>query len=69
MAQIIDLTGLPDSVADAIIETVRNLKRHYRNVAKEQLTVDPPMDLPSWPGKVIGELHRGPSTTSAEGQG
>ncbi len=58
MAQIIDLTGLPEPVANAIVETVLHLKNHYRCVDKEQPTVDPPQDLPSWPGKVIGELHR-----------
>jgi hypothetical protein len=58
MAQIIDLTGLPEPVANAIVETVLHLKNQYRIAHNEQPTAEPPGDLPSWPGKVIGELHR-----------
>jgi hypothetical protein len=56
MAQVIDLEGLPDPVAKAIEETVRNLKSRY---GTESVTpVAPLKDLPSGPGKVIGSLRR-----------
>ncbi|MBZ5618247.1 MAG: hypothetical protein LAQ69_05840 [Acidobacteriia bacterium] len=56
MAQVIDLEGLPDPVATAIEETVRNLKSRYG--AESAKPVAPLKDLPSGPGKVIGSLRR-----------
>jgi hypothetical protein len=57
MAQVIDLDGSPDPVANAIAETVVNLKNRYR--AKNQQPPPKPLkDLPSRPGKVIGSLSR-----------
>jgi hypothetical protein len=56
MARAIDLEGLPDPVAKAIEETVRNLKRRY---GTERVKPAAPLrDLPSGPGKVIGSLRR-----------
>ena len=55
MAQVIDLEGLPDPIAKAIVETVVNLKNRYR--AKREQS-KPLKDLPSRPGKVIGSLRR-----------
>jgi len=55
MARVIDLEGLPEPVANAIIETVVNLKSHYRS---KNGPSNPPKDLPSYPGKVIGSLRR-----------
>ena len=56
MPRVIDLEGLPEPVAKAIIETVLNLKNRYR----DETGVDnkPPKDLPSRPGRVIGSLRR-----------
>ena len=56
MANVIDLEGLPDPVAKALVETVLNLKSQYRmdNAQRGQT----PKDLPSRPGKVIGSLRR-----------
>jgi hypothetical protein len=55
MAQVIDLDGLPDPVAKAIVETVVNLKNRYRlNKAEAK----PGRALPSRPGKVIGSTRR-----------
>ena len=56
MAQVIDLEGLPDPVAQAIQETVLNLKSQYRT--KSNRPEKPHQDLPSHPGKVIGSLRR-----------
>jgi hypothetical protein len=56
MAQVIDLEGLPDPVAKAIVETVLNLKSRYRTQGGK--TTKPPRDLPARPGKVIGSLRR-----------
>jgi hypothetical protein len=56
MAQVIDLEGLPEPVAKAIVETVLNLKSRYR--AKREKAGNPLRDLPSRPGKVIGSLRR-----------
>ncbi len=56
MAQVIDLEGLPEPVAKAIVETVINLKSQYR-VAGETAK-RPVKDLPTRPGKVIGSLRR-----------
>ena len=56
VAQAIDLEGLPEPVAEAIAETVHNLKNRYRAPHSQALT--PYKDLPSKPGKVIGSLRR-----------
>jgi hypothetical protein len=56
MAQVIDLEGLPEPVAKAIVETVLNLKSRYR--ARGEKAEKPLRDLPSRPGKVIGSLRR-----------
>lgn len=56
MAQAIDLEGLPEPVAKAIVETVHNLKSRYRWAHSK--TPTPRKDLPSKPGKVIGSLRR-----------
>lgn len=57
MAQTIDFDGLPDPVAQAIVETVLNLKSRYQ--AKAASTAEKPFkDLPSRPGRIIGSLHR-----------
>ncbi len=56
MAHVIDLEGLPDPVANAIAETVLNLKTRYRAEKHEPPT--PPKTLPSRPGNVIGSLRR-----------
>ena len=56
MAQVIDLEGLPDPVAEAIAETVLNLERQYRE--KSENTAKPLKDLPPRPRKVIGSLRR-----------
>jgi hypothetical protein len=58
MAHVIDLEGLPDPVANAIAETVLNLKNHYRTASETHEAVQPQKDLPSRPGAVIGSLHR-----------
>ena len=57
MAHVIDLEGLPDPVAKAITETVMNLKNRYRP-GRDRQPPNPPRDLPSRPGKVIGSLRR-----------
>jgi hypothetical protein len=56
MALVIDLEGLPEPVAKAIVETVLNLKSRYR--AKGEKAKKHLRDLPSRPGKVIGSLRR-----------
>ncbi len=56
MAQAIDLEGLPEPVANAIAETVSNLKERYR--ALRDTTSEPRKNLPSHPGTVIGSLRR-----------
>jgi hypothetical protein len=56
MAQTINLEGLPDPFANAIAETVLNLKSRYRK--RNNSTAKPLRDLPSRPGKVIGSLRR-----------
>lgn len=61
MARVIDLEGLPDAVANAITETVLNLKSRYRTPDDRQLSRGARKvlrDLPSRPGKVIGSLRR-----------
>jgi hypothetical protein len=58
MAQIVDLAGLPEPVANVIVETGLHLKHQYRNADKDQPTAGPPDNLPSSPGRVIGELRR-----------
>jgi hypothetical protein len=58
MPQVIDLEGLPEAVANAIAETVVNLKNQYRTPPQEQLAPKPLKELPSRPGKVIGSLRR-----------
>ena len=58
MAQVIDLEGLPEPVAKAIAETVSNLKNQYRTADKDAHAAEPPIDLPSFPVKVIGSLRR-----------
>ena len=55
MAQVIDLEGLPDPVAEAIVETVTQLKKRYRLKSVE---TKPAKDLPSRLGKVIGTIRR-----------
>jgi len=45
MVQVMDLDGLPEPVAQAIVEAVLNLKSHYRTKRAE--TSKPPRDLPS----------------------
>jgi hypothetical protein len=57
-SKIIDLDGLPEPVAKAIVETVLNLKSQYRSANNEQRADEPLKELPSWPGKVIGSLRR-----------
>jgi hypothetical protein len=57
MAQTIDLEGLPDLVAKAIVETVVNLKSRYP-VKAASAAARPLKDLPSRPGRVIGSLRR-----------
>jgi hypothetical protein len=57
MAQTIDLEGLPDPVAKAIVETVLNLKSRYQAKAAS-VAAKPLKDLPSRPGRVIGSLRR-----------
>ena len=57
MAHVIDLEGLPEPVAKAIVQTVLNLKNQYRTPA-EPLEVRQQKDLPSYPGAVIGSLRR-----------
>jgi hypothetical protein len=56
MAHVVDLDGLPEPVATAIIETVLNLKSRYR--ASSEVTPKPAKELPSRPGKVIGSTRR-----------
>jgi hypothetical protein len=56
MTKVIDLEGLPEPVAEAIVETVLNLKRSYQ--VSERPKGKPVKDLPSGPGKVIGSLRR-----------
>jgi hypothetical protein len=56
MAQVIDLDGLPEPVAQAIAETVLNLKSRYRTSTAQES--EPLRDLPSHPGRVIGSLRR-----------
>jgi len=56
MAKVIDLGGLPDPVAKAIEETVRNLKSNYDTGNAKPAA--PLKDLPSGPGKAIGSLRR-----------
>jgi hypothetical protein len=56
MARIIDLEGVPDPVAMAIVETVLNLKGRYRR--RSDKTAKPLKDLPSRPGKITGSLRR-----------
>ena len=62
MARLIDLDGLPDPVAKAIVETVLNLKNRYRGdfpaPAVPERGVKPLKDLPSRPGMVIGNVSR-----------
>jgi hypothetical protein len=57
MAQIIDLEGLPEPVANALIETVIHLKREYGETTSKS-PKKPERELPSRPGKVIGSLRR-----------
>jgi hypothetical protein len=57
MPQIIDLDGLPDPVAQAIVETVLNLKSRYQVKTGETIS-KPRKDLPSRPGRIIGSLRR-----------
>jgi len=57
MPHLIDLEGLPEPVAKAIVETVHNLKNRYQSetdIARSKA----PKDLPSRPGRVIGSLRR-----------
>jgi hypothetical protein len=56
MAQFIDLEGLPEPVATAIIETVINLKSRYQPQTERE--TESPKALPLGPGKVIGSLRR-----------
>ena len=58
MPHVIDLEGLPEPVANAIAETVLNLKNRYRAETQAQPAPKPKMDLPSQPGYVIGSLRR-----------
>lgn len=55
MPQMIDLEGLPEPVAKAIVETVTNLKNRYRAA---ELAVKPAKDLPSHSGSLIGSARR-----------
>jgi hypothetical protein len=57
MPQMIDLDGLPDPVAQAIVETVLNLKSRYQVRTGDTIS-KPRKDLPSRPGRVIGSLRR-----------
>ncbi len=62
MAQVLDLEGLPDPVAKAIVETVLNLKNRYRGdspvPAVPERAAKPLKDLPSRPGTAIGNISR-----------
>ena len=57
MPQMIDLDGLPDPVAKAIVETVLNLKSRYQAQSGDT-SAKQFKDLPSRPGRVIGSLRR-----------
>jgi len=58
MSQVIDLEGLPPAVAEAITETVQNLKNSYRFTGRHDSAGESRRDLPSHPGTVIGNLRR-----------
>ena len=58
MAQVIDLEGLPAPVARAIAETVINLKNRYRVNVPQQDVAKRKNELPSRPGRVIGNVRR-----------
>jgi hypothetical protein len=50
----VNIEGLPEPIAAAVVKTVETLRSQF--VA--QSGPRPPIDLPSWPGKVLGNLTR-----------
>ena len=58
MPQVIDLEGLPQPVADAIVATVLNLRNSYRVDSPQNHEDRIQKELPSRSGTVIGDLRR-----------
>jgi hypothetical protein len=56
MPHTIDLDGLPEPVAQAIVETILNLKTRYREETEQTARTN--VDLPSHPGRAVGSLRR-----------
>jgi hypothetical protein len=52
--QMIDVSDLPESVAQAIEGLVQTLRQHLPYQGQQQR----PIELPRWDGEVLGELTR-----------
>ena len=50
----LDIDGLPEPVAEAVTRIVQTLREHFAATHEHR----PPVDLPRWPGKVLGSLRR-----------
>ena len=58
MAVVINLEGLPDPVADALVDTVLHLRARYKVPAEPPATTWPLKELPTAPGRAIGLSRR-----------
>lgn len=50
----VNIEGLPESVAEAVVKMVETLRSQFTAKSESR----PPVDLPRWPGKVLGSLSR-----------
>ena len=54
VVKTISIDGLPEPVAAAVVQMVETLRRQFTAKAEPR----PQVDLPRWPGKVLGHLTR-----------
>jgi hypothetical protein len=51
----VSIEGLPEPVAEAVVRIVETLRSQFAAMEK---TPSPPVELPRWPGKILGKLSR-----------